>query len=145
MSKKLQFRPSVQTLETRRLMAGDVGMDAVAATPEEPSKSEPFIFQVKPIKPILLPDTASQGEHFDPVLGVDVHVVNKDSIWMDLDYPVKAGNTIDSATPEVPAKGSTFDSELFLYDQAVRSSSGFAVASEQTSRPRVAGKHETTY
>lgn len=37
-SKKLQFRPTVQTLESRRCLAGALGIDEVAATPEEPAR-----------------------------------------------------------------------------------------------------------
>ena len=37
-TKKLRFRPTVQTLENRRCLAGALGIDEVAATPEEPAR-----------------------------------------------------------------------------------------------------------
>lgn len=36
MTKRNNFRPTVQTLETRRCMAASLGVDAVSATPPEP-------------------------------------------------------------------------------------------------------------
>ena len=38
MFKRMRFRPTVQTLETRQLMAADVGLGDVSATPEEPAR-----------------------------------------------------------------------------------------------------------
>ena len=38
-TQSFRFRPSLQPLEGRRLMAGDLGFEEVAATPEEPARN----------------------------------------------------------------------------------------------------------